>query len=188
MQAAYPEDTAMQHPRTVRARQFATVIAIASAAALTTPAAQAQIYKCTVAGKTVFSDQPCDADAKPLDVRPASGRGADQRLSSDGTPINASSNPQELLSRMERDRRIRDLEHEIRARRSRISDEQSAMDREIAALRQQKTRANNNLAGATWEKSISEEMSAVVGRYDVRIRTLQDEINRLENDLNAMRK
>lgn len=187
MQAAYPEDTAMQHPRTVRARQLATAIAIASATALTTPAAQAQIYKCTVAGKTVFSDQPCDADAKPLDVRPASGRGTDQRLS-DGAPINASSNPQELLSRMERDRRIRDLEHEIRARRSRIGDEQSAMDREIAALRQQKARANNNLAGATWEKSISEEMNAVVGRYDVRIRTLQDEINRLESDLSAMRK
>ena len=89
---------------------------------------------------------------------------------------------------MERDRRIRDLEHEIRARRSRIGDEQSAMDREIAALRQQKARANNNLAGATWEKSISEEMNAVVGRYDVRIRTLQDEINRLESDLSAMQK
>lgn len=45
-----------------------------------------------------------------------------------------------------------------------------------------KAQANNNLAGAVWENSISEEMTAVVGRYDVRIRAIQGEIERLKGE------
>jgi uncharacterized small protein (DUF1192 family) len=89
---------------------------------------------------------------------------------------------------MERERRVRELEYEIQRRRSNIVDEQAAMEREVATLREKKAHVNNNLAGATWEKSISEEMSAVVARYDVRIRTLQDEIDRLDRDLAGLRR
>ena len=39
------------------------------------------------------------------------------------------------------------------------------MTREMDALRAQKARANNNLAGATWEQSLSTEMQAVAARY-----------------------
>lgn len=35
--------------------------------------AQAQVYKCQDGGKTVFSDRPCSADARAVDVRPARG-------------------------------------------------------------------------------------------------------------------
>lgn len=35
--------------------------------------AHAQIYKCTVDGKTVFMDRPCHIDAQPENVRPAAG-------------------------------------------------------------------------------------------------------------------
>ena len=41
------------------------------------------------------------------------------------------------------------------------------MSREMDALRAQKARANNNLAGATWEQSLSTEMQAVASRYKV---------------------
>lgn len=57
----------------------------------------------------------------------------------------------------------------------------------LAALRAKKAQANNNLAGAVWENSISEEMSAVVARYDVRIRGLREEIRRLEGEREALR-
>lgn len=33
----------------------------------------AQVYKCQENGKTVFSDQPCAADSKRVEVRPATG-------------------------------------------------------------------------------------------------------------------
>lgn len=61
------------------------------------------------------------------------------------------------------------------------------MSGELAALRAKKAQANNNLAGAVWENSISEEMSAVVARYDVRIRGLREEIRRLEGEREALR-
>jgi len=170
----------------------ATAAAIVALALLSTTAS-AEVYKCRIDGKTVFSDRPCSADATKIDVRPAAGRApsAEQGGITDaptGVPINSSTNPRALLDRMERERRVRELEYEIQRRRSKIVDEQAAMEREVATLREKKTHANNNLAGATWEKSISEEMSAVVARYDVRIRTLQDEIDRLDRDLAGLRR
>lgn len=172
--------------------QFARPGALVVAALIAT-AAHGQVYKCQVDGRTVFSDRPCSSDARKVDIRPASGHTPAGVPGGTGTdpvaaPINSSTNPRALLDRIERDRRIRALEHEIDARRSRIGDEQVAMDRDLAALRQQKARANNNLAGATWEKSISEEMGVVVARYDVRIRTLRDEIDRLEKDLSDLKR
>ena len=167
---------------------FATLAAL-----LVATSAQAQVYKCKVDGKIVFADQPCAADAKPIAVRPASGHSAPSLPAvvipgAASQAINSSSNPQAVVARAERERAIRELQFTINARRSQIGEEQAAMDREIASLRQQKTYANNNLAGATWQKSISEEMNAVVGRYDVRIRALQDEIDRLEMDLSTLRR
>jgi hypothetical protein len=168
-------------------RALGALVTIATLVLITS--AHAQVYKCKVDGKAVFSDQPCAADAKAIDVRPASGHATSQHelgTSAGGAPINASNNPQALIARMERDRRIRDLEYDIRASRARIGEEQAAMEREVSALRQQKSRANNNLAGAAWEQSISEEMSATVARYDVRIRAIQGEIARLEGERERM--
>ena len=53
-------------------------------------ATQAQVYKCTEGGKTVFSDRPCAADDVPVQVRPATGafdpaaaRAAEERAARD---------------------------------------------------------------------------------------------------------
>lgn len=177
------------------ARQTLTAFVIATMVLAGAPVAHGQVYKCTVGGRTVFSDQPCSPSSKPIDVRPASGRSAapleetpTQPAAPVADPVNSSNNPQAVLARVERERLIRDKEHEIKVQKSTIEDEQVAMDRELAELRRKKDYARNNLAGATWEKSISEEMNAVVARYDVRIRALQDEIKRMEADLAELRK
>lgn len=60
------------------------------------------------------------------------------------------------------------------------------MNAELAALRAKKAQANNNLAGAVWENSISEEMTTVVGRYDLRIRAIQGEIERLQGERESL--
>lgn len=83
---------------------------------------------------------------------------------------------------MEHERALRDIDHRISVEHSRIRDEEGKMNAELAALRAKKAQANNNLAGAVWENSISEEMTAVVGRYDVRIRAIQGEIERLKGE------
>lgn len=158
----------------------------ALAALLVAASANAQIYKCRVDGKTVFADQPCAADAKPIDVRPASGRAVAGPVSapaqSGAAPINSSSNPQAVVARMEHERSLRDIDHRISVEHSRIREQEDRMSGEIAALRAKKAQANNNLAGAMWEQSISQEMSAVVARYDVRIRAIRGEIERLQGE------
>lgn len=165
-------------------RAIGTLVTLATLLVATT--GHAQVYKCRIDGKTVFSDQPCAADAKPIDVRPASGRAGAGPVSapaqSGAAPINSSSNPQAVVARMEHERALRDIDHRISVEHSRIRDEEGKMNAELAALRAKKAQANNNLAGAVWENSISEEMTAVVGRYDVRIRAIQGEIERLKGE------
>lgn len=157
-------------------------------ALLVATSAHAQVYKCNVDGKTVFADQPCATDAKPIDVRPASGHSAPALpplvITTPGAPqpINASSNPQAVVARMEHARALRDMDHRIDVEHSRIREEEGRMNAELAALRAKKAQANNNLAGAMWEQSISQEMSAVVARYDVRIRAIQGEVERLKGE------
>ena len=52
-------------------------------------------------------------------------------------------------------------------------------DAKLAALRDKKSYANNNLAGATWEKSISDEMQAVAQRYNADIANAREDLRAL---------
>lgn len=76
--------------------------------------------------------------------------------------------------------RRRGLDNEIDFKERHIASLRSEMNAELDVLRSKKAMANNNLAGATWEQSISAEMSAVVSRYDARIRSLEGEVARLQ--------
>ena len=53
------------------------------------------------------------------------------------------------------------------------------MNGELSALRQKKSYANNNLAGAQWQTSISEEMSAVTAKYQTMIDAEKDRLAHL---------
>ncbi len=67
-----------------------------------------------------------------------------------------------------------------------IRSTQSLMDAEIELLRAKKGLAKNNLAGATWEASLSEEMQAIVSRHKVTIDMKQDENKRLREELSKL--
>ena len=68
-----------------------------------------------------------------------------------------------------------------------IVEHRSAMSDQIANLQRKKQYANNNLAGATWEQSISDEMSAVSQKYDALIRNDQSQIDLLRADAERLR-
>lgn len=65
---------------------------------------------------------------------------------------------------------------------------QKDMDAELAALRNAKDAAANNLAGATWEQSLSTEMQAVTTKYQTKIKIAQDKIATLREELKALPK
>lgn len=64
-----------------------------------------------------------------------------------------------------RDRRTTELEREIQSTEEAINSRNGCMDAEMQALRNQERYARNNLAGATWEQSLSTEMQAVAMKY-----------------------
>lgn len=63
---------------------------------------------------------------------------------------------------------------------------QAQMDLELAELQQKKLNARNNLAGATWEQSISTEMNAVTSRYRSKIDAKVEENKRLSAELASL--
>jgi len=148
--------------------------------------AQSAFYKCVVDGKTTFTDQPCDQNAesevlKNIEVvrhTPSTQHQAENASSVDRMKKAAAS--------MYVDRRKSEIKKDISDKEEDIVTLQKRMDAEVAGLRFKKRFANNNLAGATYEGSLSEEISAVVSRYDSKISVVQKGIDRLYKELERL--
>lgn len=140
------------------------------------------INKCTMPdGKVQFQEAPCAAAAKAeaLRVRPASGdapapaRAAD--TPSGAAPLTETQRLQAQIAQTQRERRkwlleVRLVPDALHA----VASQRSACDSQVRALQAKKLAANNNLAGATWEQSISTEMGAVAARCDTQARELRE--------------
>ena len=121
-------------------------------------AAATEVHICTDAsGKKTFQQVPCESGVES-EVKNYS-------LDYIGTNMGRLDYDQ---ARAEREGR--QLQRDIRRSENTIVDHQNALTRELAALRQRQSRANNNLAGATYLDSISNEMKAVTARWDTMIR------------------
>jgi multidrug resistance efflux pump len=145
-----------------------------------------QVYKCNQGGGVIFTSTPCDTNAKPLDVRPASGQGRRPELphaeapqaSAPGSPPAAK--PLSLTERADQAARRRILDDEIWRKQQSINALTDEMTQRQTQLRNKKSWANNNLAGAVWEQSISDEMQAVAAEYDLKIRKASKELEDLK--------
>lgn len=159
---------------------------LVSAMILASTAAVAQdAYKCKVNGAFVYQDSPCRAvgpapKAPELPVTKSAPPAAPSPSAT--APTDIERNRAYLASR-EKERRISDLKYEIEQTEQSIVASRMARDAEIASLQQRKGYANNNLAGATLEQSISTEMQAVTARYESDINHKQGRIKQLREDL-----
>jgi len=154
--------------------------------------AQTKFYQCKDQwGQPVFSQRPCGSDSIEASVNvqekissATPGEEASDNFSTrKATAASHSSSEldetQSSWDRIKASNRLRDLEREIARREGQISTWENARDSRIAQLRSKKHYANNNLAGATWEESISTEMQAVSSQYDSKIDREQHKIDRL---------
>lgn len=143
------------------------------------------LYKCTEGGVVKYAERPCgksavlisgpQAGAQSKHVvqtaespAPAPAIAARAPDAATPAPADAQKARQEQLAQMAKERRIRELGFEIR-------DAEREMDDELEKLRQRKYRSANNLAGATWESSISQEMQAATSKHTARIDALRRE-------------
>jgi hypothetical protein len=133
-------------------------------------------YKCVEGGVTTYAERPCGKSsvaigkpAAPLAAPAAAPPVAGGMPAAAAAPSQQASRDAQLAT-MARERRIRTLEFEIR-------DAERELENELYALRAKKDYARNNLAGATWEGSISQEMQAVTARWNARIEVLRRDLS-----------
>ena len=118
---------------------------------------------CTDAdGNKTFQSMPC-AQGTKADVKIIETTAPSTHTVYDPSAKTAAYN------KMRADNERRQLDRDIRRTENKIVDYRNKMQRELSLLRKKKSFANNNLAGAEWENSISTEMQAVTSKYSTLI-------------------
>ncbi len=132
--------------------------------------ASADIYKCKDArGQVTFSQMPCAPDAQKIIVK---------------TPEPTAEDREQANATMEKNNAMVEAQQEARrinAAKNRVDELIAERDAKLQQLRIKKLYAANNLAGATWEKSISEEMRAVTEQYNADIKSARARVHELES-------
>jgi hypothetical protein len=143
------------------------------------------LNKCTdpKTGKVSFQDAPCASGLASTAVKVSPAGGA---APPPGEAQGAAAE-QRALTTMVRERRVRELSASIGEVERAIERRNAAMNAELEALRQKKGYARNNLAGATWENSISTEMQAVVAKHQAANAVDNDRLKRLRDELETVR-
>jgi hypothetical protein len=162
-----------------------TLVAALLASTISFPASAA--YKCKKSSGYVYQDKPCIAQAppdSPLPKMPMPDSSVMQPQETE-TAVRLRRDKEYLAAR-EKEKRRAELRYEIEISENRISSLEQQMNNELAGLGERKSRANNNLAGATLEQSISVEMQAVTQKYSVQIEVEQQRIERMRKDLAGM--
>ncbi len=154
------------------------------------------INKCTGPdGRVSFQDAPCAGKGEKIEVKPASGHvpapaAAPASAAADGMPAAPAAaapaarkegafGPSWQRMTYLRNRGIAEARAAVDAHRRDCAARQSA-------LAAQKRRANNNLAGATWEQSISTEMQALATTCESRARELREDLLSVEAELRRL--
>ncbi|MDF0533679.1 hypothetical protein PY479_05215 [Shewanella sp. A32] len=153
---------------------------LAIATMLATPLSFADVYKCTVDGKVIFSQEPCATDAKPMDLSNVGSFVTNDNKQAKSPEATAKqSEISNYIHAEDIKREITRLQH----KREKVFNDRDAR---IQRLRQSRNYASNNLAGATWEKSLAEEMSAVSRAADSEVQSIDREIASLQQELQSL--
>lgn len=142
--------------------------------ALTSPViGHGAVYQCTVNGQTVFSDQPCGNDAQKIEVRAPRVQGGGS-MANEGV--------QDFLRDRQQKQQVERIDRDItRLERQKATARQN-MEAAIRRYESDRSRANNNLAGAVWEGSLAEGAEIQRQRYQSEIDGADREIDRLRQE------
>ncbi|NJD07531.1 MAG: hypothetical protein FIA97_13695 [Methylococcaceae bacterium] len=156
-------------------RNTAACMLVAELCFWSTGRVMADVFKCQVDGKTIYSQAPCAADAQKVEIKTDSPNQFELPQST-------------ALQNDSRDRNSKDnkrilVEGQIAVHRRTLNNLRRVMELEVEDLRSQQATAANNLAGAAERQSLATEMTAVTQRYGTRIDAVQRDIDRLESQL-----
>lgn len=134
--------------------------------------AQAGVFKCKVDGKITFSDTPCAPASEKIDVKYSKYNATEAAAAHDRY--------ERTTAKQAAAARARATGEAIRAKQEEIAGLERLRDTELERLRAKKALANNNLAGAAYEQSISTEMQAVVAKYNGEIQAAREDLQQLQ--------
>lgn len=141
----------------------------------------ASVYQCKdTNGKMTFSDMPCAKNEKSslVDVKVVIPSVSATTNQDEPDYVKTNKRIKNNLQRERLERKVKQQQYQI----DRLYDE---MDAEIAALKEKKTYSKNNLAGAQWETSISNEMQAITSQYHSKIQMENDKLSQYQYNLNV---
>lgn len=142
-------------------------------------------YKCVVDGKTSFQDLPCtNGSSTPLNVKYGSIQPTPEVKTQHSN--NTVENLKKSTNSLEKARLIREKQFQIENIQSARYNLQNELDAKLDALRAKKLTANNNLAGATWEQSISQEMTTVTDAYKSKFSNLDNQLQTAQQQLSKL--
>ncbi len=149
------------------------IIALLVFSCLSWPAAA--INKCTLSnGKVIYSDMPCPGGkTQQIAIQKSSVAEPDKLRPSTG--IEPAKYERQLRKRLDLEKIDRDIGFYF-AEINRLENNREA---EINNLMRQGSRANNNLAGATFLNSLAQEQNAVALRYNATIQQVNNNIQAL---------
>jgi hypothetical protein len=151
-----------------------------------TPICQANVYKCIVDGKVIFSQEPCADNATPVDLSKVGSVVAAQRqtdVATTSTTASASGDQQSEISNYIKVQKLTLKINKLEYQRQLVFKDRDA---KLAKLRHQKNYASNNLSGATWEQSISQEMQSITSAADSQVASIDRQISSLQQQLNGL--
>lgn len=167
---------------------IANHVLLLCAIVLTSPAWA--INKCKGAdGKIVFQDAPCTGQGEQIVVKPASGHAPAAPSSSASAATAAAPALADPGGKKEGafgaswQRRTYLENRGVADARGALRSHQAQCDAKQRELASKKNYAKNNLAGATWEQSISTEMQAAATMCDSKTRDLRSQLESLEKEL-----
>lgn len=146
--------------------------------------ANAEVYRCVIDGKVSFSDTACPGAGKAIDVKvvPPSGPGSDAEIRAIQNNRDRIQSNEKIRQSLDNRLKIRQLDDEIDSAQIKLRMLSSQMESDLQALKNKKRSANNNLAGAVYEQSISSEMNAVTASYNNKIVIQKNELERLQRE------
>ena len=146
------------------------------------------VNKCTGAdGKVAFQDAPCSGKGGQISVRPATGDAPATQATTPGAPSTEVQRLEGLISESQRVRKIQEYElRVVPGAQLAITNQRSQCDAQLQALKDKKRLANDNLAGATWQASISSEMTALATRCDTRATELRADLDTRRKECQAL--
>tara|TARA_R110000737_G_scaffold254346_1_gene263716 strand:- start:410 stop:904 length:495 start_codon:yes stop_codon:yes gene_type:complete len=143
------------------------------------------VYKCTVDGVTKYSQSPCGEVDNKVEEYKFETNTKVHGLTTNNESKQHSNN--KSTKELQASTKLYTLDSKIKRYRVNISKYQKKMNKEIQTLKARTYYANNNLAGATYQFALSNEMVAVSNKYKSLIDLEENRIKNLESEIEGLK-